>query len=57
MNGSTATAIAYGIDIKEGEKNILVFDLGGGILDISIITIDKGTFEVISTSGDIHLGG
>ena len=57
LNEPTAAAIAYGLDKKEGEKNILVFDLGGGTFDVSILTIDNGVFEVISTSGDTHLGG
>ena len=53
----TAAAIAYGLDKKEGEKNILVFDLGGGTFDVSLLTIDNGVFEVIATNGDTHLGG
>lgn len=57
MNEPTAAAIAYGLDKKQGEKNILVFDLGGGTFDVSILTIDEGVFEVIATSGDTHLGG
>ncbi len=57
LNEPTAAAIAYGLDKKSGEKNILVFDLGGGTFDVSILTIDNGVFEVISTSGDTHLGG
>jgi len=57
LNEPTAAAIAYWLDKKEGEKNILVFDLGGGTFDVSILTIDNGVFEVISTSGDTHLGG
>lgn len=53
---STAAAIAYGLDKKEGEKNILVFDLGGGTFDVSLLTIDNGVFEVVATNGDTHLG-
>jgi heat shock protein 5 len=57
INEPTAAAIAYGLSKKGGEKNIMVFDLGGGTFDVSILTIDQGVFEVISTSGDTHLGG
>jgi heat shock protein 5 len=57
INEPTAAAIAYGLDKKTGEKNILVFDLGGGTFDVSLLTIDNGVFEVIATSGDTHLGG
>uniref|UniRef100_A0A7N0T4D9 Uncharacterized protein n=1 Tax=Kalanchoe fedtschenkoi TaxID=63787 RepID=A0A7N0T4D9_KALFE len=57
INEPTAAAIAYGLDKREGEKNILVFDLGGGTFDVSILTIDNGVFEVLSTNGDTHLGG
>jgi heat shock protein 5 len=57
INEPTAAAIAYGMDKKEAEKNILVFDLGGGTFDVSLLTIDNGVFEVVSTSGDTHLGG
>ncbi|KAK3265581.1 luminal-binding protein [Cymbomonas tetramitiformis] len=57
INEPTAAAIAYGLDKKGGEKNILVFDLGGGTFDVSILQIDNGVFEVISTAGDTHLGG
>ncbi|KAI3978291.1 hypothetical protein MKX01_013089 [Papaver californicum] len=57
INEPTAAAIAYGLDKKTGEKNILVFDLGGGTFDVSILTIDNGVFEVLSTNGDTHLGG
>eukprot|EP00825_Cyclidium_porcatum_P001209 TRINITY_DN1054_c0_g1_i7.p1 TRINITY_DN1054_c0_g1~~TRINITY_DN1054_c0_g1_i7.p1 ORF type:complete len:526 (+),score=124.72 TRINITY_DN1054_c0_g1_i7:541-2118(+) len=57
LNEPTAAAIAYGLDKKSAEKNIMVFDLGGGTFDVSILTIDHGVFEVISTSGDTHLGG
>merc|ERR1712076_91804 len=57
INEPTAAAIAYGLDKDEGEKNILVFDLGGGTFDVSLLTIDGGVFEVVSTNGDTHLGG
>lgn len=58
INEPTAAAIAYGLDNKgEAEKNILVFDLGGGTFDVSLLTIDNGVFEVVATSGDTHLGG
>merc|ERR1712060_403984 len=58
INEPTAAAIAYGLDKKsEGEKNILIFDLGGGTFDVSILTIEDGIFEVKSTAGDTHLGG
>ncbi|KAG7476399.1 hypothetical protein MATL_G00082600 [Megalops atlanticus] len=57
INEPTAAAIAYGLDKKDGEKNILVFDLGGGTFDVSLLTIDNGIFEVVATSGDTHLGG
>lgn len=58
INEPTAAAIAYGLDKKvDGEKNILIYDLGGGTFDVSILSIDNGLFEVKSTSGDTHLGG
>jgi len=57
INEPTAAAIAYGLDKKDGEKNVLVFDLGGGTFDVSLLTIDDGVFEVISTNGNTHLGG
>ena len=57
INEPTAAAIAYGLDKKGGEQNILVYDLGGGTFDVSILTIDNGVFEVLATSGDTHLGG
>lgn len=57
INEPTAAAIAYGLDKKEGEKNVLVFDLGGGTFDVSLLTIDNGVFEVVATNGDTHLGG
>ena len=58
INEPTAAAIAYGLDKKgSGEKNVLIFDLGGGTFDVSILTIDDGIFEVKSTAGDTHLGG
>jgi len=52
-----AAAIAYGLDQKIGEKNILVFDLGGSTFDVSVLTLDSGILEVVSTSGDRHFGG
>src|SRR5689334_17080934 len=58
INEPTAAAIAYGLDKKVGaEKNVLIFDLGGGTFDVSILTIEEGIFEVKSTAGDTHLGG
>lgn len=58
INEPTAAAIAYGLDKKgSGEKNILVYDLGGGTFDVSILSIDDGIFEVKATAGDTHLGG
>ena len=56
INEPTAAALAYGLDKKEAEK-ILVFDLGGGTFDVSILEVGDGVFEVISTCGDAHLGG
>jgi L1 cell adhesion molecule like protein len=58
INEPTAAAIAYGLDkINDDEHNILIFDLGGGTFDVSVLTIDNGVFEVKSTAGDTHLGG
>jgi len=57
INEPTAAAIAFGLDKKDKERNILVFDLGGGTFDVSLLTIDGGVFEVIATNGDTHLGG
>ena len=57
VNEPTAAAMAYGLDKKGKESTILVFDLGGGTFDVSILSIEEGVFEVISTSGDTHLGG
>uniref|UniRef100_UPI00358F056A heat shock cognate 71 kDa protein-like n=1 Tax=Myxine glutinosa TaxID=7769 RepID=UPI00358F056A len=58
INEPTAAAIAYGLDKKGvGERNVLIFDLGGGTFDVSILTIEDGIFEVKSTAGDTHLGG
>jgi len=60
INEPTAAAIAYGLDKKKQntqEKNVLIFDLGGGTFDVSILSIDDGVFEVKSTAGDTHLGG
>eukprot|EP01057_Protomagalhaensia_wolfi_P005424 Protomagalhaensia_wolfi_Nauph_80__5423@NODE_591_length_2236_cov_1371_511607_g440_i1_p1_GENE_NODE_591_length_2236_cov_1371_511607_g440_i1NODE_591_length_2236_cov_1371_511607_g440_i1_p1_ORF_typecomplete_len659_score205_08HSP70/PF00012_20/7_8e134HSP70/PF00012_20/2_4e02MreB_Mbl/PF06723_13/2_6e27StbA/PF06406_11/1_1e05StbA/PF06406_11/1_5e03FGGY_C/PF02782_16/1_7e05PilM_2/PF11104_8/0_00019DDR/PF08841_10/0_035DDR/PF08841_10/21FtsA/PF14450_6/1_3e03FtsA/PF14450_6/0_00075FtsA/PF14450_6/7_3e02Actin/PF00022_1 len=59
INEPTAAAIAYGLDKKgqEGERSVLIFDLGGGTFDVSLLTIDEGIFEVKATAGDTHLGG
>ena len=59
INEPTAAAIAYGLDKKLSgkEQNILIFDLGGGTFDVSILSIDEGVFEVKATAGDTHLGG
>jgi len=58
INEPTAAAIAYGLDnIKTGEQTVLIFDLGGGTFDVSLLTIDDGVFEVKATAGDTHLGG
>ena len=56
INEPTAAALAYGLD-KEGEQKIMVYDLGGGTFDVSIMEISDGVFDVLSTSGDTHLGG
>lgn len=57
INEPTAAAIAYGLDKKPKEQNILIFDLGGGTFDVTVLTIDEGVFEVLATNGDTHLGG
>lgn len=57
VNEPTAAALAYGLDKAEKEQKILVYDLGGGTFDVSVLDIGHGTFEVLSTSGDNHLGG
>merc|ERR1712112_645681 len=58
INEPTAATIAYGLDKKVGaERNVLIFDLGGGTFDVSILSIEDGIFEVKSTAGDTHLGG
>jgi len=61
INEPTAAAIAYGLDKKRAgvsrEKNVLIFDLGGGTFDVSVLSIDDGVFEVKATAGDTHLGG
>merc|ERR1711871_1869923 len=56
-NEPTAAAIAYGLDKKGDEKNVLIFDLGGGTFDVSLLTIEDGIFEVKATAGDTHLAG
>jgi L1 cell adhesion molecule like protein len=58
INEPTAAAIAYGLDKKgTGERNVLIFDLGGGTFDVSLLSIEDGIFEVKATAGDTHLGG
>merc|ERR1712037_230133 len=58
INEPTAAAIAYGLDKKgSGERNVLIYDLGGGTFDVSLLTIEDGIFEVKATAGDTHLGG
>merc|ERR1712107_422946 len=58
INEPTAAAIAYGLDKNsQGERNVLIFDLGGGTFDVSLLTIDDGIFEVKATNGHTHLGG
>lgn len=57
INEPTAAALAYGIDKKQTEQKVLVYDLGGGTFDVSVLELADGTFEVLSTSGDNHLGG
>lgn len=57
INEPTAAAIAYGLDKNPEEKNVLIFDLGGGTFDVSLLTLDEGLFQVKATAGDTHLGG
>merc|ERR1739848_742076 len=57
INEPTAAAIAYGLDKKHKDTNIIVYDLGGGTFDVSLLTLDEGVFEVVATNGDTHLGG
>merc|ERR1712138_235913 len=58
INEPTAAAIAYGLDKQSSsERNVLIFDLGGGTFDVSLLTIEEGIFEVKATAGDTHLGG
>ena len=58
INEPTAAAIAYGLDkTMDKERNVLIFDLGGGTFDVTLLTIDGGIFEVKATNGDTHLGG
>ena len=57
INEPTAAAIAYGLDKKGGESQIIVYELGGGTFDVSLLSIDDGVFEVLATAGDTHLGG
>ncbi|KAK4209795.1 putative glucose-regulated protein 78 of hsp70 family [Rhypophila decipiens] len=57
VNEPTAAAIAYGLDKTDGERQIIVYDLGGGTFDVSLLSIEQGVFEVLATAGDTHLGG
>jgi L1 cell adhesion molecule like protein len=57
INEPTAAAISYGLNAKKGEQNVLIYDLGGGTFDCSLLTIEDGIFEVKATAGDTHLGG
>ncbi|KAI9709800.1 MAG: ATPase with role in protein import into the ER [Chrysothrix sp. TS-e1954] len=57
VNEPTAAALAYGLDKGEAEKNIIVYDLGGGTFDVSLLSVEDGVFEVRATAGDTHLGG
>lgn len=58
INEPTAAALAYGLEKKQaGPQKIIVFDLGGGTFDVSVLHIDQGSINVISTNGDMHLGG
>ncbi|XP_076457743.1 endoplasmic reticulum chaperone BiP-like [Babylonia areolata] len=57
LNEPTAASLAYGLEQKGDERTVLVFDLGGGTFDVSVLTVDNGVFEVLATAGDTHLGG
>ena len=57
INEPTAAAVAYGMDKSGEESNVLVYDLGGGTFDVTLLTVDNGIFEVLATNGDTHLGG
>lgn len=57
LNEPTAAALCYGLDKVSSERNILVFDCGGGTFDVTVLSVDNGVFEVLSTNGDVHLGG
>ena len=57
INEPTAAAIAYGLNMNSEKTNVLIYDLGGGTFDVSLLSIDDGIFEVKATAGDTHLGG